>query len=174
MDTLSLIIHVTAAAILVGPQVLLWFAVVPSTWLIEDERLRRRVTRVSTVRFGMLSTIALVALVVTGLYQFYNVVPEGIQDDINGFRWGPIFMLKMTLFVVLVGLILLHGLVYGRRVARLSDAWLEDPDDQELGWELERQRRWSFGVSFIMIVVSVVVLALGVTLGHGEYSYVPR
>jgi uncharacterized membrane protein len=172
MDTVSLIIHVTAAALLVGPQVLLFLAVVPSTWLIEDERLRRDVTRVVTARFGMISSVALAALLATGLYQFYQVVPEFVQDDLSGFRFGPIFILKMTLFTLLVILIAVHALVFGRRISRLSDAVIADPEDETAAWELDTQRRWSFLLAFAMVLVSLAVLFLGVTLGHHEYSYV--
>jgi len=66
MGTISLAIHVTAAALFVGPQILMFFAVIPATWLIEDnEKLRRQVTRVVAARFGMLAMIAIVLLVVT-------------------------------------------------------------------------------------------------------------
>jgi uncharacterized membrane protein len=174
MDTISLIIHVTAAALLVGPQVLLFLAVVPSTWLIEDERLRREVTRVVTARFGMISAAALVALLATGLYQFYQVVPEVIQDDLSSFRFGPIFIVKMTLFTLLVILIAVHALVFGRRIARWSDAVIADPDDEAAAWQLDTQRRWSFLMALAMVLVSLAVLFLGVTLGHHEYSYTPN
>ena len=66
--TISLILHVTAAVILVGPQILMFLAVVPSTWLIEDnEALRRAVLRVVAGRFGMLSVLAIAVLVITGV-----------------------------------------------------------------------------------------------------------
>ena len=174
MDTFSLIIHVTAAAVLVGPQLLLFLAVIPSTWLIEDERLRRDVTRVVTARFGMISGIAIVALLATGLYQFYQLVPEVVQDDINGFRFGPLFALKMTLFVALVALIAAHAFVFARRIPRWSDAVIANPDDENALWHLDQQRRWSFLLSFVMILISLATLFLGVTLGHHEFSYVPR
>ncbi len=173
MDTISLIIHVTAAAALVGPQVLLFLAVVPSTWLIEDERLRRNVTSVVAARFGMISGVAIVALLATGLYQFYQLVPDIIQDDINEFRWGPLFVVKMTLFTMLIVLIAVHTLVFARRIQRWSDAVIADPDDEEAVWRLDQQRRRSFLISLAMILVSLTTLALGVMLGHHEYSYVP-
>ena len=174
MNTFSLIIHVTAAAVLVGPQIVLFLAVMPSTWLIDDERLRRDVTGVVTRRFGMISAVAIVALLATGLFQFYQLVPDVIQDDINEFRWGPIFALKMTLFLALVALIAAHALVFARRVGRASDAVIADPDDEAAMWHLDQQRRWSFLISFGMIVVSLGVLVLGVMLGHHDYSYVPQ
>src|SRR3979409_1472900 len=99
MDTLSLCLHVLFATILVGPQILLFYAVIPSTWLIEDEGLRRSVTAVVTRRFGMLSGISLLGLLITGLYQFYagDVVPAGVRDHMMDYRWGLIFSAKMTL-----------------------------------------------------------------------------
>ena len=36
---------------------MLFLAVIPSTWLIEDEPLRRSVTRVVTRRYGMLTSM---------------------------------------------------------------------------------------------------------------------
>lgn len=174
MDTISLIIHVTAAAVLVGPQVLLFLAVVPSTWLIEDERLRRDVTRVVTARFGMISGVAIVTLLLTGLYQFYEVVPEFVQDDITGYRFGPVFIVKMTLFTLLLVMIAVHAFVIAPRIGRWSDAVIADPDDQDAAWYLDSQRRWSFLLTLGMVLVSLAVLFLGVTLGHHEYSHVER
>jgi len=168
LDTVSLIIHVIAAALLVGPQLLLFFAVTPATWLIDDERLRRNVTSVVGMRFGMIAMASLVALLVTGLYQFYSLVPEQITEDMSAYRFGPIFILKMTLFTVLVGLIVFHTFFIGRRVRQLSDAVVSGDGDPAA---LEGARRTSFVLSFFMVVASVFVLALGVMLGHHDYSW---
>ena len=118
MVSISLGLHVLFVALLVGGQALLFFAVVPSTWLIDDERLRRAVTKVVTRRFAMLAGISLLGLLVTGLYQFYNdeVVPPGVRENMMDFRWGLVFSTKMTLFVVLVALIAVHGAYFGRRI----------------------------------------------------------
>ena len=170
MDTISLIIHVTAAALLVGPQVLMFYAVTPATWLIDDEPLKRAVVTVVARRFGMLAMISLVVLLVTGLYQFYSVVPPAIQDDMMGYRFGLVFVTKMTLFTVLVVLILLHAMVFSRRIARLSDAVQAGTGDRD---ELERARFRSFTFSLLLVLVSIAVLWLGVTLGNPAYAYVP-
>ena len=79
MDTIALGLHVLFAAIIVGPQILLFLAVVPSTWLIDDEGLRRNVTRVVTQRFAMLSALALVGLVLTGVYR--ASLPDAASDS---------------------------------------------------------------------------------------------
>ncbi len=86
MNTVMLGIHVLLAAVLVGPQVLLFYAVVPSTWLIEDEPLRRAVTRVVTQRFGVLTAVSLVGLLLTGLALYTSdvFVPPDIRTDMSG------------------------------------------------------------------------------------------
>lgn len=172
MNNIALIIHVTGAAVLVGPQVLLFLAVIPSTKLIPDEALRREVTKLVTMRFGIISVVALVALLVTGLYQFYNVTPDVITEDINAFRYGRIFMTKMTLFIVLVGLLVTHGAIIGPRIGRAADAVAAGEGGAEAVTALEGQRRRSMWISGALLLVSLAVLFLGVTLGNAEYSYV--
>jgi uncharacterized membrane protein len=173
MDTLSLCLHVLFATVLVGPQLLLAYAVVPSTWLIEDEGLRRSVTQVVTRRYAMLSGISLLGLLVTGLYQFYSddIVPQGIQDEMMDYRWGLIFVTKMTLVVILVALIAVHGFVFGRRIRATSEA--VERGEADAG-ALESARRASFLFSTLILLVSVALLFLGVTLGYTGYSEVPR
>jgi uncharacterized membrane protein len=173
MDTLSLCLHVLFATVLVGPQLLLAYAVIPSTWLIEDEGLRRSVTQVVTRRYAMLSGISLLGLLVTGLYQFYSddIVPPGIQDEMMDYRWGLIFVTKMTLVVILVALIAVHGFIFGRRIRATSEA--VERGEADAG-ALESARRASFLFSTLILLVSVALLFLGVTLGYTGYSEVPR
>jgi uncharacterized membrane protein len=170
MDTVSLILHVTAAVVLVGPQVLMFYAVTPATWLIDDEELKRQILGVVARRFGLLAGVSLVVLLATGLHQFYSVVPVHIQEDMMSYRFGPVFVTKMTLFTVLVLLIMVHAMVFAKRIRRLSDAVLAGEGDKD---ELQLARMHSFLFSALLMLVSIAVLWLGVTLGHAEYSYVP-
>ncbi|MDA0257053.1 MAG: CopD family protein [Chloroflexi bacterium] len=174
MDTISLILHVTAAAALVGPQLLLFGAVIPATRQLPEAE-RGAVTRVVTRRFGMLAGVALLTLLVTGLYQFYEVVPQAVQDEMNEFRFGMIFITKMTLLVVLVALIVAHAMWLGPRIQRavdeVRDASSDAGDESEALRTLRRRSLW---ISGAMVGASLAVLALGVTLGHHEYSYVSR
>ncbi len=166
-----MIIHVTAAAVFVGPQLLMFYAVTPATWLIEDEALKRQLLAVIARRFGALAAISLVTLLVTGLYQFYTVVPDDIQAEMMDFRFGLIFVLKMTMFTVVLGLVLLHAMVFARRIRRLSaavDAGDAAPE------ELQLARMHSLLLSGVLMLASIATLWLGVTLGHAEYSYVLR
>ncbi len=172
MDTIMLGIHVLAAAVLVGPQVLLFYAVVPSTWLIEDESLRRSVLRVVTSRFATLTVVSLLLLLLTGLYLYTSdvFVPPDIRANMMSYRFGPVFTLKMIAIVVLVGLIGVHGMVFGRRVREASEALERGEGTQGA---LESARRSSLMFSAVLLLVSLAVLFMGVTLGNHAYSHEP-
>jgi hypothetical protein len=170
MDTLVLGLHVLFAAVIVGPQLLLFLAVVPSTWLIDDEGLRRNVTRVVTQRFGMLSVLALVGLVMTGVYQLNSsLIDPDVRENMMDYRFGTIFVTKMTLLVALIVLVAVHGMVFGRRIRAASEA--VERGEADAG-ALEAARRASMVFSVLILGVSVVILFLGVALGNHTFSMV--
>lgn len=170
MNTVVLGIHALLAAVLVGPQVLLFYAVVPSTWLIEDEALRRAVTRVVTQRYATLTVVALAGLLLTGLSLFTTdvFVPPDVRADMMAYRFGPVFTLKMIAVVLLVALIAVHGMVFGRRVREMSEA--VERGEAEPG-ALEAARRSSLLFSALLLAVSIAILFMGVTLGNHAYSH---
>ncbi len=170
MDVVSLVLHVSAAAVLIGPQVLMFYAVTPASWLVEDEYLKRRILSVIARRYGVLAGVSLLVLLATGLYQFYSVTPAYIQDDMMSYRFGQIFVTKMTLFTILIVLIMVHAMFFARRIRRMSDAVLEGRGDPAV---LEQARLRSFVFSVLLMLVSFAILWLGVSLGHSTYSYVP-
>jgi len=173
VSEVSLVVHVLAATILVGPQILMFFAVAPASWAIEDDDLRTFVVRVIARRFATLTVIALVLLVATGLFQFYqdDVVPPDVRENMVDYRFGLIFMTKMTLLVVLVGMIAFHAAVLARRMAAVTEGVKSGALER---WELDRARRNSMLFSALMILVSIGILALGVLLAFGPYADVPR
>lgn len=171
MTSIILGLHVLFAAILVGGQVLLVFAVIPSTWLIDNVGLRRQVTLVVTQRFGILVGISLVGLLITGLIQFYSndLVPPNVRENMMDFHFGPVFMAKMSLLVIFVVMIGIHGAYFGQRIARMSNA-VEAGDT--LPGDLERMRRNSLVFATLMVLVSIALLFLGATLSNDAYSHV--
>ena len=175
MDNIALIIHSFAAAALVGGMILLFLAVTPATWLIEFTPLRRAVTRVVTRRFAMITGIALLALLLTGIYQFTSdtITPPDVQEDINNFRFGRVFMVKMFLVPLLVIVIGVHGMWFGPRIGRATDAVVESNNDPEAVWQMESLRRTSLIFSFAMLILGLAIFGLGVTLGNHGYSHVP-
>lgn len=168
---ISLMLHVTAAAILVGPQLLMFLAVTPATWLIDDERLKANIIHVVAGRFGMLAGGALVVLLATGLYQYYTRVPDPIQAEMMDYNFGAIFIIKMTLFTLLIGLLLAHVGIFSRRISRLSVQVMAEPENEEARGALETARLQSFTFSIVVLVTSIAILCLGVALGDESYSY---
>ena len=80
METISLILHVSAAALLFGPQVLMFFALTPATWFIDDEQLKRNVVSTVARRFGIMSATSIVVLVATGIYQIQVFAPSDLIE----------------------------------------------------------------------------------------------
>lgn len=169
MGEASVMIHVVLATILVGPQVLLFFAVTPASWLIEDDALRTQVVRVIARRFAVLAIAAIVGLVITGLFQYYNdaVVPPVVRENVNEYQFGPVFVIKMTLVTALVGLIIIHGVIFARRIAHVT---AEVQAGRMERYDLEQARRNSLLFSGLMILVSVAIVMLGVAL---RFSHEP-
>lgn len=168
MGLISMIIHVTAAVAFVGPQLLMFYAVTPASWLIEDEALKRQVVSVIARRFGALAGISLLTLLITGLYQFYTVVPDEIRAEMMDYRFGTIFVWKMTMFTGVLILVLLHAMIFSRRIRRIGEAV---DAGEATPFDLEQARRHSFLFSTLLMLASIVTLWLGVALGHGDYSY---
>ncbi len=158
-----------SVAVLVGGELLLFLAVTPATWLIDDEALRRAVTRVVARRFARMTVVALVVVTATGIYLFFEVVPQPIRESMNDFRWGSVFAVKMALFILMLILIGVHGMYYGPRIARASE--LSITGDEDAALLLDDLRRTSLLLSLALLIVTVAVLASGVVLGYHEYSY---
>jgi len=157
--------------VLVGGELLLFLAVTPATWLIDDETLRRAVTRVVARRFARMTVVALLVLAASGVYLFFEVLPDPIRDNMNDFRWGSVFAVKMALFILMLILIGVHGMYYGPRLARTSE--LAITGDEDAAWRLANLRRTSLLLSLALLLVTVAVLASGVVLGNHDYSYLP-
>ena len=170
MNTTILALHVLLATLLVGPQFLLFFAVIPATWLIPDEALRRNVTRVVNQRFGLMSIVSLVGLVFTGLAMLSLSPLSEMRDHMMELRFGAVFGLKMLTFLVLLVAIGVHGAVFGRRIRATSEAVERGEVDPG---ELEAARRNSLMFSMIILLLSVAVLFMGVMLGNHDFSMQP-
>lgn len=170
MNSIVLGLHVLFASMLIGPQILLFLAVVPATWLIPDERLRREVTRVVTQRFAWIASLAIGGLVLTGLYQLDAVVCMDVRGNIMDYRFGPVFVTKMTAFLVLLVAIMAHGMIFGRRVRLMSEA--VERGEADAG-QLEQARRNSLLFSMVILLLSIAVLFMGATLGNHDYSCMP-
>jgi len=164
METISLILHVSAAALLFGPQVLIFFALTPATWFIDDEQLKRNVVSTVTRRFGMMSAASILVLVVTGVYQIQAFAPSDLIET----KWGSILVVKMIAFVILMILLMIHTTYFSKRIRILSDEVINGDEDKVGDLDYLRRQSWLF--SFLMLLVTTGTLWLGIALGDHQFS----
>ena len=164
METISLILHVSAAALLFGPQVLIFFALTPATWFIDDEQLNRNVVSTVTRRFGMMSAASILVLVVTGVYQIQAFAPSDLIET----KWGSILVVKMIAFVILMILLMIHTTYFSKKIRILSDEVINGDEDKVGDLDYLRRQSWLF--SFLMLLVTTGTLWLGIALGDHQFS----
>ena len=119
-------LHLLAALFWVGGQLFLITVVVPV--------LRRELTRQEQIRlaagvgrrFAGYSLVALGVLVVTGIGL---ALEHGVEmQGLAGNPWEQVLVAKVALVALVIPITTLHGLVYGRRLARLGSASLTQPE----------------------------------------------
>jgi len=115
LDSVPLWLHILAAAIWVGSQVMLFVVVVPALRAAEDPRSRAAVLRGVTRRFGYLGTASLALLVLSGIDNVDRYGPPDMFD----LRYGWVLTVKLALFAAVLVLTALHSLVIGPRLMAL-------------------------------------------------------
>jgi len=69
LDAVILFIYLFAATLFVGGSFFMWLVLVPASKRIASDELERsKITAAAARRFGVLTNVALVVLVVTGIY----------------------------------------------------------------------------------------------------------
>jgi uncharacterized membrane protein len=164
METISLILHVSAAAVLFGPQVLMFFALTPATWFIDDEELKGNVVSTVARRFGIMSAASILVLMATGVYQMQVFAPSNLVET----RWGSILVVKMIAFVVLMILLMIHTMYFSKKIRIVSDEVINGDEDKVGDLDYLRRQSWLF--SFLMLLVTTATLWLGIALGNHQFS----
>jgi uncharacterized membrane protein len=163
MRTLYLVsvwLHVVAAMAWVGGMIFLVTILVP---LLRTPALRPRAPELFAVvgrRFRLVGWIALVTLVITGLF---NVSMRGyglgqlLRGEAFSGRWGATLALKLAFVVVIVALSSVHDFWLGPRASRLAR-------DNAPATQRERSRRIASVMGRTTFVLALAVVALAVTL----------
>ena len=100
-------VHLTAAVILLGGLAFIQFVVKPAIRTIASEAQRADVLRSIGRGFRTISWISLITLILTGAYQMLKESGSTrIETD-----WGVILMLKLFLFAITFGLLLIHDFI---------------------------------------------------------------
>lgn len=155
LDAIVLAVHLFSAVVFIGGSFFIWLVVDPVSYRIApDEPARTALVGQMARRFAGWTTPLLLVLIVTGLYNVTWYLPSGIAL-LTTFA-GEVLAAKMGLVLVLVVLIYVHGLYFGRKISRLArEGNLE---------ELRRVRRTSRIVSYTNLGLMLAVLALAVML----------
>lgn len=170
-DAVSLWLHLLAVTIWIGPQVFMFAAAIPAVRTVEDAATRARLMRIMVTRFGNLSGLALVVIVITGIINLYQVDGFSALELINGDaerRFTRIFWEKMFLVGLAVVFVGLHSMVIGPRQLQLAERAAADPAEQR------NLRRLSIMLSSLGLLTSVGALYMGALLARHEYSLLPE
>ena len=157
IDAIVIFLHVLAATIFIGPQVFLVAVAMPALRSLGDVEARQQASRALTRGFGALAGVALVVLLATGIWNYYDAKDAGLieQDDFP--RYYTVLMVKLTLVTLVIVLTALHGAVFGRRLQRLQAEGAAEA-------EIAEARRDSMFASIATLAVSIAILVCAALL----------
>ncbi len=164
-------LHVLGVALWVGPQFFLAFAWVPASRGIADVRTRVQAMRTITRRFGYIGGVGLGLILIAGTYLISTWRDYwGVGDDVGflDLRYGWVFTIKMGLLLVMLALVGFHIFSIGPRQIDLLER--QANGERVAEEELARLRRLSMMLSMLTLLITLAIMALGVTLSVGEYS----
>jgi uncharacterized membrane protein len=161
-DALPRALHILGAVAWLGPQFLMFIAVVPALRSIEDVA-RVRAMAVLTVRFNYLAWGALALLVLTGLYTTGDRVADFNLFDV---RYGFILVVKVVFAAAAMALTGLHSFVVGPRLLALQEAAATGGG----GVGMATLRRRSMMIAILNLLLGLTTIYLGALLRQTEFS----
>jgi copper resistance protein D len=154
LNVIALWVHLFSAILFVGGSFFMWLVVVPVSYLITDEESERtRIVGKIARTFGNLTNPILIALILTGLYNatWYVQSAAGLLE-----YPGTILLGKIILVAILLLLIYVHNVYFGKRIVRFAE-------ERKLT-ELRSLRKKSRLVSAANLTLMVVILLLAVMM----------
>ena len=150
VDALILWIHLFTAVFFVGGSFFMWLVIIPASHLITpDESERTRIIGKIARAFGNLTNPVLVVLILTGLYN----ATWYLQSVTSLLTYpGTILLAKMILVAVLLALIYVHNVYFGKRIVQLAEERRLD--------DLQKLRRRSRVVSAANLSLMLAILFL--------------
>lgn len=106
-DYLITWIHLAAAIALIGGLMFSQFALGPSVRDTASDSKAREVVRLAGRRFRTIAWVSLIILILTGAYQMLNESGSARIET----AWGVVLMLKLFLFAIAFGLLLIHDFI---------------------------------------------------------------
>ena len=118
LNIIVLWVHLFSAVLFVGGSFFMWWVIVPASHLITtDESERTRIVGKIARSFGNMTKPLIAVLVITGLYNATWYLPSA-----NGLLEypGTLLLTKVILIALLLALIYVHNVYYGKRIIRLA------------------------------------------------------
>ena len=164
-------IHILGLALFVGPQFFLAFAWLPASRNITDLPTRVATMRTITTRFGYITGAGLLLILIGGAYLItswrdYHEIGNGV--DFFELRYGPIFVIKMSVVLVMIVLVGLHTFVVGPGQLDALEERAQGKDVPDI--RLRRLRVTSMALSITGLMLTLLIMGLGVSLGAAQYS----
>ena len=106
-DYLITWIHLIAAVALMGGLIFSQFVLTPVARNTPTDPKSQEVVRLAGRRFRTIAWVCLITLILTGSYQMLNESGSARIET----TWGVVLMLKIFLFVIAFGLILIHDFI---------------------------------------------------------------
>ena len=163
-DAIPNALHILGAAAWLGPQFLMFIAVMPALRTLEDTG-RARAMAVLTVRFNYLAWGALVLLLLTGLDRIASRASDFNLFDV---RYGTILVVKMAFVAAAITLTALHSFVVGPRLLALQK---EAATGGSPAAGMAALRRQSMMLSIANLLVGLTIVYLGALLRNPSFSF---
>ncbi len=159
----SVVVHILAAMMWVGGMLFLVLVLMPALRLIEDDRLRAKLIRVTGMRFRLVGWACLAVLLVTG---YVNLAARGLGGEILATPefwatgYGRTLGWKLLLFIAVLSLSATHDFMIGPRAGALQR---RDPG----GREAQRMRFMAVWFGRFNLLLSLIIVIVGVLLVRG-------
>lgn len=151
LNAVILWVHLVSAVVFVGGSFFMWMVLVPASYkLTTDESERTRIVGRIAKQFGNIVNPSLAILVATGLYNMTWYL--GSLSDLLDSYAGHLLLAKILTVVVLVVMLYVSNVHYGRKIVRLAREGKME--------ELKALRRTSKLISFTNLGLMALILLL--------------
>lgn len=164
-------VHILGVALFVGPQFFLALAVVPASRKIPDLKARVALIRTVTRRFGYVGGAGLVLIVLAGTYLIADWRDYyGVPDDVEftSLRFGMVFIIKMTLFLVMLAIVAVHMFYLGPKQVEAMESQANGERISDA--EVRSARMQSMAASIAGLAIALVLMVMGVMLNSVAWS----
>jgi uncharacterized membrane protein len=166
-------IHLLAATLWVGGQLMLFLAVMPAARAIDPPTARGPLVRAVTRRFGYLGWGALLLLILTGIGNVFErddfYQPTGVFE--YDYRYAWLLTAKLALVVIVVLLTAWHTFILGPRMLTMQEWGPAGRTSADTEARLRRLRRLSMILTAITLLLSLVILYLVTLMQDAEFAF---